>query len=102
MLSLKQARVIDSVARCAELSRAAEELNMSQSTVSRSLAAAENFLAVSLFRRGWSGAEPTSEGEIVATSCSKAYSKRRPSAWRDLQSDTSISAIFRMATFGCY
>ncbi|MGY9016341.1 MAG: LysR family transcriptional regulator, partial [Rhodospirillales bacterium] len=72
MLSLKQARVIDSVARCAELSRAAEELNMSQSTVSRSLAAAENFLAVSLFRRGWSGAEPTSEGEIVATSCSKA------------------------------
>jgi LysR family transcriptional regulator, regulator for genes of the gallate degradation pathway len=72
MLSLKQARVIDSVARCAELSRAAEELNMSQSTVSRSLAAAETLLAVPLFRRGWSGAEPTSEGEIVATSCSKA------------------------------
>ena len=72
MLSLKQVRVIDSVARCAEISRAADILNMSQSTVSRTLAAAERILGVSLFRRGWSGAEPTSEGEIVTTSCGKA------------------------------
>ena len=77
MLSLKQARVIDSVARCAELSRAADQLNMSQSTVSRTLASAEKELGVTLFRRGWSGAEPTSEGEIVAVSCEKALRKIR-------------------------
>jgi LysR family transcriptional regulator of gallate degradation len=77
VLSLKQARVIDSVARCAEISRAADQLNMSQSTVSRTLAAAEAILGVSLFRRGWSGAEPTSEGEIVAVSCGKAIHKIR-------------------------
>ena len=74
MLSLKQVKVIDSIARCGELSRAAEKLNMSQSTVSRTLAAAEESLGISVFRRGWSGAGPTSEGEIIATSCSKALS----------------------------
>jgi len=68
-LTIKQARIIEAVARHSEIGRAADSLNTSPSTVSRALSAAETLLGVSLFDRGWGGTEPTSEGEVAAVHC---------------------------------
>jgi DNA-binding transcriptional LysR family regulator len=68
-LTIKQVRVINAVATHASLAQASEHLNTSQSSLSRSIAEAERVLRQRLFQRGWTGMEPTSEGEIVIAYC---------------------------------
>lgn len=68
-LSLKQCRVISAIMRKGTEKDASAELNLSQSSVSRALSQAEQALNVNIFTRGWSGAEPTAEGEFVISFC---------------------------------
>lgn len=68
-LSLKQCRVISAIMRKGSEQNASVALNLSQSSVSRSLAQAEQALQVSIFTRGWSGAELTADGEVVISTC---------------------------------
>jgi LysR family transcriptional regulator, regulator for genes of the gallate degradation pathway len=69
LLTIKQVRVINAVANYASLARTSEHLNTSQSSLSRCIAEAEGRLGQRLFQRGWTGMEPTSQGEIVIAHC---------------------------------
>ncbi|MCH7627090.1 MAG: LysR family transcriptional regulator [Proteobacteria bacterium] len=66
-VSLKQARCIVAIGEEGNLGRASERLAMSQSSLSRHLADAEQKLGQRLFQRGWTGMEPTTCGEIAVT-----------------------------------
>lgn len=68
-LSLKQVSIIEAVARYNSFVLAAKHLNMTQSVISRTIKAAEKSLDISLFQRGWGGAEPTALGEVVVQHC---------------------------------
>lgn len=68
-LELREIAAIDAVARARSFKIAAESLNTTQPTLSRLIAAAEATLKTDLFRRGWSGAETTSAGDLAARSC---------------------------------
>lgn len=74
-LSLKQIRIIDAVARYNGFALAADHLHMTQSVISRAVKAAEQGLNVTIFQRGWGGAEPTALGEIIVQSCLFALTK---------------------------
>ena len=63
---LRDLRALAMVARTRSLRDAAEAIAVSQTTVSRQIAGLETCLRCTLVRRGWSGAELTQEGEIVA------------------------------------
>lgn len=69
ILTIKQVRIIGAVAGCTSLARASEQLNASQSSLSRAIAEVEGKLHQRLFERGWTGMEPTSQGEIVIARC---------------------------------
>jgi len=73
-LTIRHARVIDAVATHASLARAGEHLNTSQSSLSRAIAEAEHTLRHTLFQRGWTGMEPTSQGEVVIAHCRRMAS----------------------------
>lgn len=75
ILSLKQIRIIEAIARFKGFAMAADHLNMSQSVISRSIKTAEKNLNISIFQRGWGGAEPTNLGEIVVQHCIYALAK---------------------------
>lgn len=68
-LSLKQCRIIQAVAKGRSESAAADLLNLTQSNVSRTLISAEQSLGHKLFTRGWGGANPTNEGEVLISQC---------------------------------
>lgn len=59
-------RSFESVARLGSFSRAAEELNVTQSAVSQHVKALEEWTGCVLLRRGRSGSEPTPEGASLA------------------------------------
>jgi LysR family transcriptional regulator of gallate degradation len=69
LLTIRQVRAINAVAIYASLVQASEKLNTSQSSLSRCIAEAERSLGQRLFERGWTGMEPTSQGEIVIAHC---------------------------------
>ncbi len=69
ILTIKQVRIIGAVATSASLARASEQLNASQSSLSRAIAEVEARMRQQLFARGWTGMEPTSQGEIVIARC---------------------------------
>lgn len=58
-LSLRQVEIIDAIARHRSISRAAEELNLTQSALSHAVSTIENHLGVILFSRQKTGVEPT-------------------------------------------
>ncbi|SMH41939.1 DNA-binding transcriptional regulator, LysR family [Maritimibacter sp. HL-12] len=64
-------RTIRALSDARTLRDAADVLNTSQSSLSRALRGAEARLGVTLFQRGWSGTEPTAEGEIVLGQCTR-------------------------------
>lgn len=72
ILSLRQIRAIVAVADAQGFATAAEAIGASQSTLSRAIGDAESALGVTLFRRGWNGAEATAEGELVVRTCARA------------------------------
>jgi LysR family transcriptional regulator, regulator for genes of the gallate degradation pathway len=74
VISIKQMRAIAAVANTQGFRAAAEELRTGQSTLSRTVRDAENSIGATLFRRGWSGAEPTAAGDLVVQSCSRGLS----------------------------
>lgn len=74
ILSAHEARVIRALADHRHLSRAAEAVNLSPSAASRALAGAEARLGVVLFQRGWTGAEPTTAGDLVVAQCQRVFS----------------------------
>jgi LysR family transcriptional regulator of gallate degradation len=74
LLTIKQVRAINAVAIYASLARAGEHLNISQSSLSRCIAEVEGTLSQRLFQRGWTGMEPTSQGEVVIAHCRRMIS----------------------------
>lgn len=66
---IRQVVAIHAVANIRNIKMAAEQMHTTQSTLSRLIANAERSFGVKLFRRGWSGAEATPEGESVVRTC---------------------------------
>ena len=64
--SLNALKAFESVARLGALNRAAEELNVTESAVSRQIRALEDDLRVELFRRVHRGVRLSPEGEQLA------------------------------------
>jgi LysR family transcriptional regulator, regulator for genes of the gallate degradation pathway len=71
-LEIRQIAALYLVAETRSFSRAAAALGTIQPTLSRLVASAETAIGAGLFRRGWSGAEPTSAGEVVLMACKAA------------------------------
>ena len=66
-LSLRQVEIVDAVARHRSVSKAAEELHVTQSALSHALGVIETDLGVTLFNRTQAGVEPTAfVGPFVA------------------------------------
>ena len=73
-MDIREIVAIDAVAHARSFKLAAEGLFTSQPTLSRLIASAEEKLGCALFSRGWSGAETTARGDIVATICASIVS----------------------------
>lgn len=73
MPSLNALKAFESVARLGALNRAAEELNVTESAVSRQIRALEEDLRVELFRRVHRGVRLSPEGELLAVSLGTAF-----------------------------
>lgn len=73
-ITIRQICAIDAVAARTSIIQASEHLATSQSTLSRYIAGAERALGQRLFQRGWTGMEPTSEGEVVIAHCRRMVS----------------------------
>lgn len=71
--SLNALKAFESVARLGALNRAAEELNVTESAVSRQIRALEEDLHVELFRRVHRGVRLSPEGEQLALSLGTAF-----------------------------
>lgn len=71
--SLNALKAFESVARLGALNRAAEELNVTESAVSRQIRALEDDLRVELFRRVHRGVRLSPEGEQLALSLGTAF-----------------------------
>ncbi|RBP81214.1 LysR family transcriptional regulator [Marinomonas rhizomae] len=95
-LTLKQCRVIREIMKKGTEKEASSSLNLSQSSVSRVLSQAEQALQVNIFTRGWSGAEPTSAGEVVISSCNSIL-KAISDAEHQLQSN--VPALLKLTTY---
>lgn len=68
-LEIREIIAIEVVARARSFKLAAEAMNTSQPTLSRLIASAEARLGCALFRRGWSGADTTAQGDVAARIC---------------------------------
>ena len=75
--SLNALKAFESVARLGALNRAAEELNVTESAVSRQIRALEDDLRVELFRRVHRGVRLSPEGEQLALSLGTAFEAMR-------------------------
>jgi len=71
--SLNALKAFESVARLGALNRAAEELNVTESAVSRQIRSLEEDLHVELFRRVHRGVRLSPEGEQLAVSLGTAF-----------------------------
>ncbi|WP_292025934.1 LysR family transcriptional regulator [Maritimibacter sp. UBA3975] len=65
-LDIRELVAVDCVARARSFKLAAEVLHTSQPTLSRLISSAEDKLCTKIFDRGWSGADTTSQGDVVA------------------------------------
>jgi DNA-binding transcriptional LysR family regulator len=63
-MDLRQLRYVTEIAQSGSFIRAAEELHITQSALTRSIQAIEGELGVKLFDRGPQGAQPTQEGKM--------------------------------------
>jgi DNA-binding transcriptional LysR family regulator len=70
-LDLVRLRHILAIARARSFSRAAEELNLTQPALSRSVAAIERRYGLRLFDRSRKGAEPTTVGKLIIAEAEK-------------------------------
>ncbi len=95
-LTLKQCRVIREIMKKGTEKEASSSLNLSQSSVSRSLSQAEQALQVDIFTRGWSGAEPTSAGEVVISSCNSILQAISDT---ECQLQSNVTALLKLKTY---
>jgi DNA-binding transcriptional LysR family regulator len=65
-MELRHLEQIVAIARCGGFSGAARQLNLSQSTLSKSISRLETQLSVTLFQRDSGGARPTAYGQFLA------------------------------------
>ena len=70
LMDIRPMAALHLVGHTRSFSLAASALGTSQPTLSRLIARSEARLGLEIFRRGWSGAEPTPKGEIVLNACS--------------------------------
>lgn len=68
-MELREIVAVEAVARARSFKTAADILGTSQPTLSRLIASAEGKLTIRLFSRGWSGADTTSQGDVVVRTC---------------------------------
>ena len=91
-------RVFEAVARLQNLSRAAEELNMTQSAVSYQIRQLEIFCGAPLFTRLARGVELNSRGRMVAPAVARSLGELR-SAFRQIRDENdSLLVISTMQT----
>lgn len=74
-LEIREIAAIAAVAQARSFKIAAEMIHTTQPTLSRLIASAEQKLGVSLFRRGWSGAETTPRGDLAVRACATVLSE---------------------------
>ena len=65
VVDLNLYKVFHTVACCKSISKAANELYISQPAVSKSIKSLESIVGVNLFFRNWSGVSLTSEGQVL-------------------------------------
>jgi len=70
---LRALQAFDAVARCRNLTHAARELGVSQSAVSRQIAALESYVGAMLFRRTTTGVTLTQKGEQLHAGTGEAF-----------------------------
>lgn len=76
-LELKRLEQVLAVVRCGSISRAAEELHLTQPALSRSIAVLEERYGFRIFERGRAGASLTSIGKSVVTEAEELLRKAR-------------------------
>ncbi len=95
---LSAIRVFDAVARLENLSRAAEELNMTQSAVSYQIRQLETFCGAPLFNRLARGVELNARGRLVAPAVQRSLGELR-AAFRQIRDESdNLLAISTMQT----
>lgn len=91
-------RVFDAVARLQNLSRAAEELNMTQSAVSYQVKQLEAFAGAPLFNRLARGVELNARGKLVAPAVARSLAELR-AAFRQVRDESgNLLVISTMQT----
>lgn len=95
---LTAVRVFEAVARLQNLSRAAEELNMTQSAVSYQIKQLETFAGAPLFNRLARGVELNARGKLVAPAVARSMAELR-AAFRQIRDESgSVLVISTMQT----
>jgi DNA-binding transcriptional LysR family regulator len=94
-ISLQQLRVLLAVVEARNVTEAAYALNLSQSTVSHSLAALEGILGAKLVVRGRHGAQVTEIGERIALHA-RAMLATHAALWQEVQ--VKLSGVIRIAS----
>ncbi|PJR87320.1 hypothetical protein CN878_22665 [Ochrobactrum sp. 695/2009] len=77
-MEIYQLRTFLAVARCQHLTRASEQLHISQPAVSKHIKALEEELGLKLFERTASGVFLTRSGRDILRLCRKYFSRLRP------------------------
>jgi DNA-binding transcriptional LysR family regulator len=78
-LKLQQMKVFLAVAKCGSMAKAAKQLSMSQSVMSKSIGDLEETLGIRLFDRNTQGIEPTRYGEAFLKRCTAIFGDLRAS-----------------------
>jgi len=97
--SLTALKAFEATARLGGPTRAAEELNVTQSAVSRHVRALETELKLPLFRRVHRGVVPTDEGRALATALGRAFDQVAETIER-LTRDVSALKLRVLPTIG--
>lgn len=97
MVNLELYRVFYTVAKCGSLTRAAEELYISQPAVSQSIKQLENQLGVSLFNRTHRGMELSAQGgKLIFAEVERALGLFNEAENRLLQTKTTATGTLRI------
>ena len=97
MVNLELYRVFYTVAKCGSLTKAAEELYISQPAVSQSVKQLENQLGITLFNRTHKGMELSAQGgKLIFTEVEQALALLQGAEARIAQTKESATGIIRI------
>ena len=91
MLNFEHCRVFHQVVRAGSITRAAEQLHVSQPAVSQTVKLLEEALGCTLLVRSPQGVRPTPEGEVLAAHLARGYA-------HFAEADTKVRELLRLAT----